>query len=216
MNRRGTKSHTFAVQGIHPFLLLCLITVFALVGCQSDDSQDPTPTSNADEYSGYLMVRFATPDFISDIQASISPDDLYDDGELHSGIQEVSHITLMSNLRRDVDLTALRSFLAPLSTYTATLTSVSMFYRDDFDVLIATVESAQFQETHETIMRNFENTYPYSNYNMHMTIAYLKKGCVQKYVSMQPSVPVAITPEAFFFSYTDDNGQKIPEIYFTE
>ena len=183
---------------------------FIAVGCHDDDGTDNTPDANLDGnlYSGYLMVKFATPTFISNLQSIITPDELYYDGGLHNGLEDESHVTLAHKLNRNTSLGLLQSYLMPLSAYTATLTSVIMFDNAaDYDVLVAEVESEQFMTTNNLIMQNVDNGQNFS-YIPHMTIAYLKKGCAQKYLSTQPTAPIEMSPQTFFYSITDENGQR--------
>ena len=193
------------------YKLWLLLVVVLLAGCDKDD------TGVTNDCTAFMMVDFVPSNSIKDLQNSINPDELYNDGPLHPGVVNKLHVTLADYLDRNISIEELRPYLMELSAYKITLTGMTKFTGKSrtgtpYDILVAIVDGEAFNKTNQLIMSNFRNNSKKA-YEPHMTIAYLKAGCADKYISSEPFPPVELNPVSFFYSYTDEKG-NIQEFHF--
>jgi len=131
--------------------------------------------SNVNEY-GCLMLRTFLPETIKNKLPEIDLDDVSDDG-----IEKQHHITLLYGLHESVSWKECKNKLEnfdPISD--VKLTNITFFDNDDADVLICEVESETLHKMNKKLKTlPHQETFP--EYKPHMTIAYLKKGCGEKY-----------------------------------
>ena len=188
--------------------VLLAIAIF-LVASHGHGRDDLSDTHIERKHTATLMVEYEKPEFIADLQSLIPNDDLFiDEANYYFGLETKYHVTVASFLKNDVDLEELKAYLMDLSAYRAELTDISAFERPENDVLKCGVSSETINETHQIIMDNFPNDYPYESYQCHLTIAFLKPGRAAKYVQSRIE-PVAITPKNFLFSYYNESGERI-------
>lgn len=134
---------------------------------------------------GTVMAE-GRPDCWNDVLASIDRHDVYagDDGTY--GLENEPHVTVLYGLLPEVhpDLVCriCDAFDGPIEV---SLEGVSAFTdSDDYDVLKVDVESEKLRELNK-VLRNLPYESEYTEYNPHMTIAYLKSGCAQKYMDLE-------------------------------
>ena len=84
----------------------------------------------------------------------------------------------------------------------AELGKISKFSNADtpYDVLKIEVKSPHLNKIHEMIRKNFDNNYKWSEYNPHVTLAYVKKGTCNEYVGNKTFEGVKVMFEAFTYS----------------
>ena len=193
-------------------LLFLLMTGFLLMACESDDEiiykGGNNPTDNPTKFYATLMIEYEEPAFITGLQKTIAPEDLYiDEANYYFGLETEYHVTLLSYLENDVDVKELMTYLKDISEYEAQLVDVSSFPGEVRDALKCSVESEAIAETSQAIRSNFSNSYPYETILYHMTVAFLKAGCAQKYLQEQIE-PVTIKPTNFLLSYYNEAGER--------
>lgn len=88
------------------------------------------------------------------------------------------------------------------------LTKISVFERDDFDVLIFTVESDMLVRLNKLFAKYFNCKKIHKEYNPHITITYLKKGTGKKYVK-NLKTPITIQSKNFIYSHPSSEKEKI-------
>ena len=167
--------------------------------------------SNLPKKRGFLMVNYDTPDFILDIHNNLNKDDLYFEhrNNIDYGIEDETHISVGLSLDNDTNLDELKKYLDDISKYKAILCDISVFEREEFDVLKCSVISSSLKRTNKEIQDNFKNYCEFPTYNPHVTIAYFKKGCAEKYAKKELPKLYLLQPKYFTYSYYDENGEEI-------
>lgn len=204
----------FAKQFIQRALLLLslLLTGFLLMARESDDDilnkGGNNSTDNPTRFYATLMIEYETPAFLDDLQKTIAPEDLYiDEANYYFGLEMEYHVTLLPYLENDVDVKELKAYLKDISEYETQLVDVSSFPGEVRDVLKCSVESDAIAETSQAIRSNFINAYPYPTMLYHLTVAFLKPGRAQKYLSSHFD-PIPIRPRNFLLSYYNEAGER--------
>ena len=205
----------FAKQFIQRSLLILslLLTGFLLMAFESDDDilnkGGNNSPNNPTRFYATLMVEYETPAFLDDLQKTIAPEDLYiDETNYYFGLEMEYHVTLLPYLENDVDVKELKTYLKDISEYETQLVDVSYFPGEVRDVLKCSVESEAIAETSRAIRNNFSNAYPYPTMIYHLTVAFLKPGCAQKYLQDHIE-PVTIKPTNFLLSYYNEEGERM-------
>lgn len=161
-----------------------------------------TPTLN---YS-YSSTQFDVSDrkivnAIKRIQSSIPPDDVIE-------LEDEPHITIRYGLYEQATLPiSVRTMIQEFGKVTVTIGGLSVFKTPEADVLKYDIESNQLRELNARIrLLPGHDSYEYSP---HMTIAYLKRGTGERYITSSPegkgTVLVFDT-----VSLSDTHGNKIP------
>ena len=205
----------FAKQFIQRSLLMLslLLTGFLLMAFESDDeflnNGGNNSPDNPTRFYATLMIEYETPVFLDDLQKTIAPEDLYiDEANYYFRLEMEYHVTLLPYLENDVDVKELKTYLKDISEYETQLVDVSYFPGEVRDVLKCSVESEAIAETSRAIRNNFSNAYPYPTMIYHLTVAFLKPGCAQKYLQDHIE-PVTIKPTNFLLSYYNEEGERM-------
>ena len=188
------------------------LTSFLLMAFEGDDDilskGGNHSADNPTKFFATLMIEYEEPAFIDELQQTIAPEDLYiDEANYYFGLETEYHVTLLSFLENDVEPKELMSYLKDISAYDALLTDVSSFEGEVRDVLKCTVESEAIAETSQAIRSNLSNSYPYPTMLYHLTVAFLKPGRAQKYLSSHFD-PIPIRPRNFLLSYYNEAGER--------
>lgn len=159
----------------------------------------------------FIMVDYPTVDFIEDLKKRIDKDDLYlgteEDGDRY-GIEEEPHVTLVPCLDNDIDLDELKKLLMPLDEYTCMLTDVSVFQCEDYDVLKCDIGSVALYQSNEEIRKVYQSHSEHQDYHPHLTVAYLKRGCGEKYVQEHLDKLIVLAPKNFHYSWVENGEEK--------
>lgn len=156
--------------------------------------------SDAGKHYSFLMIKYLTPKFIRDIQSELTDNDLFINND-YDGIESETHVTLapcMDNKDWSSD-NDLLSVLKPISSYNVLCKNISLFEQEDHDVLKVDVYSDELFNTNKIIKDKFGLHTEYTDYHPHLTIAYVKKGKGDKFVSKLDDIE--LTPKEFISSY---------------
>ena len=137
--------------------------------------------SNDHEY-GCLMIH---PDIDNQnkITSLIDKDDLYQPNNPNYGIQNNPHVTILYGLHSDVKFDDIRNIIDDYnSPIDIEIDGIGVFNNEEFDVVKLNVKSDSLHELNKKISE-FPHTTDYPDYNPHMTIAYVKPGLGNKYLS---------------------------------
>ena len=195
------------------FLLSLLLTSVLMMARESDDdfpnNGGNNSADNPTKFYATLMIEYEEPAFIDKLQQTIAPEDLYiDEANYYFGLESEYHVTLLSFLENDVDVRQLKTYLKDISEYETQLIDVSYFPGEVRDVLKCSVESEVIAETSQAIRSNFSNAFPYPTMIYHLTVAFLKPGCAQKYLQDHIE-PITIKPTNFLLSYYNEEGERM-------
>lgn len=170
------------------------------------------------EHYAYLMVDFETPDFIKDLQANIPENEIYRKEDIGDGftygLETETHTTIVPCLDNDADLNKIKGLLLPLNKYVVMIENISVFECDEFDVLKCDVRCDALFDSNFLIKDVFDTHTEYNEYHPHVTIAYMKKGCADKYMRYFMKEPIFLKPICFSFGYYDNGNYT--KITFTE
>lgn len=159
------------------------------------------PTTNAEYTYASTQVNIVDKEMlnrIKQIQDSIDPSDIIK-------LEDEPHITVRYGLfdqPRMID--GVKSLIQGYGEVTAKVKDLSLFNTEEADVLKFAVESRQLREMNERLklLPNYQ-TY---DYNPHLTVAYLKKGTGQKYVTEQSTTTLTFDT----LHYSESDGTKTP------
>ena len=126
----------------------------------------------------------------------------------HDGREEEVHITILYGFIFD-DPKPIEDFLKAYKPFAVTLNKSSMFNNDPKnDVLKISVNSPALQKLHSYLREKFKTEKGFPEYHPHITVAYLKKGYVEKYLDKDFSDNSFIV-DTLFFSDTKNKKTNI-------
>ena len=127
---------------------------------------------------------------------------VYEEVGENYGKEANPHVTVMYGLS-PIEENRVKELLTKVpKKIVAELGKISKFSNADapYDVLKIEVKSPHLNKIHEMIRNNFENNYKWSEYNPHVTLAYVKKGTCNEYVGNKTFEGVKVMFEAFTYS----------------
>lgn len=131
---------------------------------------------------GCVMVYLDIPNWKS-IISNISEEDLYKPEEKVYGKETDPHITLLYGLHKDVDdkdiIEMFKDYKS--SEININVERIDIFENDEFDVVKMNVTS-EFLTNMNKKLSTLPHTSDFPDYRPHITIAYIKKGCSDKYI----------------------------------
>lgn len=110
--------------------------------------------------------------------ANIDAADLTEDG-----IETFSHVTVLYGLMPSVAPGEIAHFAYLFEPVTVTFGDISLFENDEFDVVKLSVEGEDLRRL-ERMLRYLPNENKWPEYNLHMTLAYVRPGQGKRYLAM--------------------------------
>lgn len=168
------------------------------------DSPKAIPTKRL---YGCLMVSIGVPNWES-IQAAIPEQELYEAGNPIYGRQDHPHCTILFGFHHQpglgeeligklpVDLRALHQDLV--------LTGCNFFRSADYDVLKFSLQSPELARLNHWCKSRYAYTSDFPEYLPHATLAYLRPGNGEKYVTKKP---LRASVQALALEYSPPTGQ---------
>mgnify|MGYP003334420127 CR=1 FL=1 len=135
----------------------------------------------------------------NELTSMIDPEDLYKPETERFGITENPHCTVLYGLRNKVTESNIEYFLKYLEMPTIEVNGIDCFEQDEFDVVkLNVIPNSNLLKMRRTFERLPNvNKFPYSP---HITIAFVKKGCGEKYKS---DFKLTINPSRIEYSKSD-------------
>jgi 2'-5' RNA ligase len=133
---------------------------------------------------GCVMIEVPVSNW-KEITSSIKEEDLYTD-EGKPGIQDNPHVTVLYGLHEEVSLDQVKSVFEDLDeSIDINIEGIGVFENENFDVVkFNVVPSGALQDLNDKLSK-FPNSNEYPEYEPHITIAYIKKGCGKKYEDLE-------------------------------
>lgn len=139
-----------------------------------------------------------------ELQKDIEKDDLYTEEEGH-GMETEPHITVLYGIHEQEPKKVKEQL--ELTPVEYTLTGLSLFENDKFDVLKFTVRSPDLKNLNKQCTEELEYTNSYPDYIPHMTVAYLKPGMGKKYTKLK-NLLIGVTQRASEFTFSTKDSKK--------
>ena len=129
---------------------------------------------------GCLMLGADVPNWKERISI-VNKEDLYTKDDDY-GYEKEPHVTIVYGFHEDeIDKEEIYQEMENLKSVNVSIDTISIFECDDYDVVKFEVPITSEIKTYRKTFMKFPNTQTQSNYNPHMTIAYVKKGEGKKY-----------------------------------
>lgn len=161
---------------------------------------------------GCVMLDFDFP-IMNKIHDAIDPNDIYTEGDDY-GVETEPHITILFGLHNDIPDADIINVVKNTAFGDCRIHSPSLFSVDEHEVLKYEVSYADrggaFLHKLNQELKKFPYTSEFPNYEPHMTIAYLKKGCGQRYVKMLQGSNFILKPKNARYSKANKTQIKIP------
>lgn len=156
-------------------------------------------------YKGCLMLNYQFDNW-DKVLSYIDKNDL-SEGD---GYEYTPHVTILYGLEDNQDTPfEVGEFLNDINIKFSNLIlknlKIGFFENDEFDVIKLDVSNEEINELNELFTKNFNYKNDYPNYEAHMTIAYLKKGLIDKYKKLIFPKNIKIYPKEFVYSDSDHN-----------
>jgi 2'-5' RNA ligase len=150
---------------------------------------------------GCVMLSLESPE-LKEISNFINKNDLHE-----YGIENEYHVTLLYGIHQEVSTSKVFNICAQFKYPKLRLHNLSLFKNDGFDVLKLEVDCDILHKVNKELTK-LPHTTQYPNYIPHVTIAYLKPGLGDKYLSLNFTECYA-KPTEIEYSHPDGSLDKI-------
>jgi 2'-5' RNA ligase len=137
---------------------------------------------------------------------NIPDDDLYDEDGTQ-GREDKPHITILYGLVED-DPQPVIDLLQGKSAPKATLGKVSLFSKDEYDVVKVEVKSEDLAAFQKILWDGVEHESDYPDYKPHATIAYVQPGSGSRHSGSTDFEGMELTFDTVIFSPSDDDAER--------
>ena len=162
--------------------------------------------ANPKQYDyGCVMLHFTFSELYT-MHSVITPIHLYSlSGDKNRfGLETDSHITLLYGLNHTVDVNDVATVLDGIVYSNCTLNNISLF-KNTYDVLKFDVSGNNLSESNKKL-KQLPHHSDYPEYNPHLTIAYLKQGFGERYITKFANSTYSLKPKHIVYAHS--NGRK--------
>jgi hypothetical protein len=158
---------------------------------------------------GAIMAYFPVRNWVTTM-AMIDKADLYtEEGSDQYGLEDEPHVTLLYGLHdKEIRTNDVRAVLKKYPEFEVKFSKISLFQNEKFDVVKFEAEADILHEINAELKSKFPHTSTFPNYIPHMTIAYVKPGEGQKYVTTLDT-PITMKLEYFIYSKAGQENNKL-------
>lgn len=175
------------------------------IALMADDQQKTEAVEDEGIYKGCVMAEHDK-QMLLPLSAMVDPADLHE-----KGIPEMYHTTLLYGLDKTMPLHMIAKQVQPsmpkLYMEEVKVLGADVFESEEFDVLMLKVESEGIMQANEALKGlSYENSYP--EYQPHVTLAYLQKGCGKKYKEMMNTVSLPASLKTIDIRYSKGDEEQ--------
>jgi len=155
---------------------------------------------------GCVMAYFKFPE-MEEVQSLLDEDDIYvDENDSSYGVETKHHVTLLYGLLEEVTDDEVFDICMNHEIGEIKLYNASAFESEKYDVLKFDASNDELHAINKELDKlPNENSFP--KYHPHCTIAYLKKGVVQKYIDLLKDKEYVVEANAII--YSKPNGDEV-------
>lgn len=162
--------------------------------------------SHKNEYGCIIFSLDIDKDKWLSLLDKIDEKDLYQPEEDPTyGKETEPHVTALYGLHSDISDEDIEKQITKIKIPKIKVDTISTFKNEKFEVLKFDVESKDMHKINKRL-RNFPHTNIYTNYQPHITIAYLKKGKSDKYLKLKKDFDIEISH--IIYSKADGSKKK--------
>ena len=150
---------------------------------------------------GVVMVTYDLPKWKWFVEKLIDEEDLAPQKNLEGrSYHDKPHTTILDGLSPEISIDDVKPLLQHLEKIDVEFLNIDFFEGKYFDVVKFNCESPYLKAQNQ-IVKTLPHKELYDGYNIHTTIAYVKKGEGQKYV--RKITPFTLKPDGYLFSSPD-------------
>lgn len=143
------------------------------------------------------------------LQSKIDEDDIYKGPDGEGFAREYDpHVTILYGIHADVPDSDVEDLIDGITEPDIEMKKISSFTNKEFDVLKFDVKSKDLVKQNKDF-KALPHTNDFPDYHPHVTIAYLKKDKVEKYVTELKDIePIEVKVEKIVYSKPDDSKKN--------
>jgi len=155
---------------------------------------------------GCVMLFFDFPE-VKQIQKVITNQELYIEEDDDSyGLETEPHVTLLYGLHENVPTESVKNILKNKIFGECIIRNLSRFKQDEYDVLKFEVQGDILHQVNKEL-KELPHTSNFPDYKPHLTVAYLKKGNVDRLIEKFKDREYKLYPK--FAVYSKPDGEQI-------
>lgn len=169
---------------------------------------------NEQHYAKGCVMAQLDADSLKEYLPAIPEDELYTENDGKDfGMETEPHVTALYGLHsEEFEDSEVEEIVKKYENIDISLTDISMFENDKYDVLKFGVKSKALNKMNEELTKLPHST-DYPDYNPHATIAYLKKGEAKKYLEKFDE-PIELTSKVVEYSKPGDDSDPKRKVYY--
>jgi len=162
-----------------------------------------------------LMLNVDIPNWEDLVRQLIDENDVYDNEDHEYGYEFEPHVTILYGIHNNVTISDLQRYLIPPHEVEVTMTNISVFENNEFDVVKFDIESPELVTINRELRDEIDYTETYPDYHPHMTLCYVKPGTGKKYVN-DKMTPIKLLGSIYDYSIPDENTKQNIHQYLTD
>lgn len=154
---------------------------------------------------GCVLLRLKLDNW-NDVTSIIDDEDLYKPEDPSFGLEKSPHITVFYGLHSDINHEKVEDCIQKWKDkdFEISVDKIDFFENEEFDVIKFSVDCNDNLKKFNSDLSKFPNSNRFKDYKPHITIAYLKKGVLDKYKGIRKKIDFKLKD----IEYSQPNGSK--------